>query len=195
LGAAGAITTVTLSIVDPLPSSHQNPTNRYDVNADGFVSPIDVLLIINFINERGSTTSIEGLPSPPPYRDVDGNEFIDPLDVLTLINYINSGAGEGEGEGEGVLDSSFLVMPSTQGLQLPLSQTTLRDGSNKTIALDVPVYGPLPLEGAGSTEMYDLADYLASFEDEDEEIAKAMLAGQSEDNKSLDAFFADVFRE
>jgi hypothetical protein len=43
--------------------------------------------------------------------------------------------------------------------------------------------------------MFDLTDYLASLEDEDEEIAAALMAGQSEDNKSLDAFFADVFRE
>jgi hypothetical protein len=152
-------------------------------------------LIINFINERGSTTSIEGLPSPPPYRDVDGNEFIDPLDVLKLINYINSGGAESEGEGEGVMNSSFIAMPSTEGLRLPLSQMTLRDGSNKSVGLDVPVYGPQPLAGSGSAQLFDLTDYLASLEDEDEEIASALMAGQSEDNESLDAFFADVFRE
>ena len=195
LGAPGAITTVTLSIVDPLPSSHQNPTNRFDVNADGFVSPIDVLLIINFINERGGGgSSIEGAPTPPPYRDVDGDEFIGPLDVLALITFINN-EGLGNGEGEGSLESSFIAMPSTEGLRLPLSQTTLRDGSNTTVALDVPVYGPQPLAGAGSAQTFDLTDYLASFEDEDEKIAAALLTGQSEDNKSLDAFFADVFRE
>jgi len=197
LGAQGAITTVTLSIVDPLPSSHQNPSNRFDVNADGFTSPIDVLLIINFINETGGGgTSIEGAPTPPPYRDVDGDEFIGPLDVLALITFINNeGLGNGEGEGEGTLDSSFIAMPSTEGLRLPLGQTTLRDGANKTVALDVPVYGPQPLAGAGSTSMFNLTEYLVSLEDEDEEIASALMAGQSEDNKSLDAFFADAFRE
>ena len=32
-----------------------NPYNRYDVNNDGFVTPIDVLAVINFLNTAGTT--------------------------------------------------------------------------------------------------------------------------------------------
>ncbi len=59
----------------------------FDVNADGFVSPLDVLLVINYINELGGGgSSIENAPPPPPYRDVDGDEFIGPLDVLKIVS-------------------------------------------------------------------------------------------------------------
>jgi hypothetical protein len=203
LTAESVLTTVTLSIVDPLPSAHQNPTNKFDVNADGFVSPLDVLLVINFINELGGGgTSIGGLPAPPPYRDVDGDEFIGPLDVLRLIRYLN-GEGEGEGEGEGSLvgegegsfGSSIIATPMASGLRLPTVQSTSRDGVNESIALDIPVYGPLPLAGSSGGETNGLASYFGTFDEDEDEIATALLAGQSEDNESLDAFFADAFRE
>lgn len=87
----------------------QNPHNRYDVNNDGIVSPLDVLLILNKINESGSG------PLPPRtaenehlgYLDVNGDGNLTPLDALLVINRINyggpagMGAGEG-GEGEGI---------------------------------------------------------------------------------------------
>ena len=90
LGAVSTPGTVSITIGNPLPSKHQNPIQRLDVDADGFVSPIDVLLVINFLNANGSSVSVVGLPAPPPYRDVNGNNFIEPLDVLEIINFINA---------------------------------------------------------------------------------------------------------
>jgi len=111
--AQGAITTVTITIDKAPPPLHQNPlvvsnedgnTAHRDVNADGFISPIDALLVINFLNTQGSRTVV-GLPAPPPYRDVNGDNFISPIDALLVINYLNSrgrtGSGEGEMQGEG----------------------------------------------------------------------------------------------
>ncbi|MEZ6135389.1 MAG: tandem-95 repeat protein [Pirellulaceae bacterium] len=110
-------TTVTISISDPPPPPHQNPINRLDVNADGFVSPIDALLIINLINSFPSNDPIpvSALPAPPPYRDVDGNNIISGNDVLQVINFLNSrgGAGEGEGEGADGLLGGSIVASST----------------------------------------------------------------------------------
>ena len=91
---------------------YTNPTNRYDVTGDGFVSPIDVLQIVNYINA--------GLPSRPPlppiavppYLDVNGDGFINALDVLAVIDEINknlSGGRGGEGEAG---DSSDLWIPA-----------------------------------------------------------------------------------
>ena len=77
-----------------------NPRNRLDVNDDGFVSPVDVLININHLNNEGSGP----LPVPPvapdlppPYHDVNGDNSISPVDVLLVINFLNSNAG-GEGE-------------------------------------------------------------------------------------------------
>jgi hypothetical protein len=75
----------------------QNPINRFDVNNDGFISPLDVLVIINLLNQNGSSIPIGQLGQIPPYVNVDGDLTVSPLDVLQLINYINSGSfGDGE---------------------------------------------------------------------------------------------------
>jgi hypothetical protein len=92
---------------------YTNPKNRYDVNDDGFVSPIDVLQIVNYVNS--------GLPSRPPlpptavppYLDVDSDGFIGPLDVLAVITFINSGGKSGSGEGEGAGDDLWISASST----------------------------------------------------------------------------------
>jgi hypothetical protein len=65
-----------------------------DVNNDGCVSPIDVLLLINRMNAFG----VGVLPVPRPagagFFDVSGDGALTPLDVLMVINYLNAHAGE-----------------------------------------------------------------------------------------------------
>jgi hypothetical protein len=105
-GGASNEATVTITFGPPLPARYQNPSNPQDVNADGFVSPIDVLIIVNLLNSRGASIPVAGLPGPPDYVDVNGNNTVEPLDALQVINYINSGGrgssgGEGEGNGGG----------------------------------------------------------------------------------------------
>ncbi|MBI2480584.1 MAG: hypothetical protein HYV60_18745 [Planctomycetia bacterium] len=73
--AGGLSSTEQIAIVvlaHPLP--WQNEENTADANADGSVSPLDALVIINYINERGAGT----LPVPPPtnivfYYDTNGD--------------------------------------------------------------------------------------------------------------------------
>jgi Ca2+-binding RTX toxin-like protein len=71
-----------------LASDWQNPLMPLDVNNDGFIAPIDALVVINDLNAEG--------PRPlPPVRD--GASFIDstgdgivaPIDVLIVINRLN----------------------------------------------------------------------------------------------------------
>ncbi len=80
-------------------SPWQNQQLNEDVDNNGAVDPLDVLILINEINRAGSRTlDGTGLPSPP-YFDVNGDRSIGPIDVLQIINYINrstSGGGEGE---------------------------------------------------------------------------------------------------
>ncbi len=92
---------------------YQNPSNRLDVSGDGFVSPIDVLQLVNYLNFNGGGR----LPFPvafavPPYLDVDGDGSVGPLDVLTVINYINSTSTGGGAEGEGFSSSDWISASS-----------------------------------------------------------------------------------
>jgi hypothetical protein len=100
-------------------SEYQNPRLNVDVNNDGFVSPIDALLVINDLNKNGVRTLQPGEFTPPPFIDVTGDRRIDPSDVLTVINYLNnSGGGGGEGEGEGEADSINIDAQAGAGAML-----------------------------------------------------------------------------
>lgn len=145
------VITVTITIDPPLPSTHQNPDRNLDVNADGRISPIDALLIINLLNSRTGTILVNTLPPPPAYYDVNGDYRISPVDALQVINELNSqssgGGGEGEGESAPLVDShpssinTFDVVHSTldraYSLQeipeaelLSTNQATLRKSSS-----------------------------------------------------------------
>ena len=80
---------------DQLSSPWQNPADPLDVNADGTVSPLDALIVINDLNTSGSRP----LPAepvepnvPPPYLDVNGDGFLSPVDALIVINQLNNQA-------------------------------------------------------------------------------------------------------
>lgn len=82
----------------------QNQADPLDVNNDGFVVPLDVLLIINEISDRIFSDSNGLLPVPPqppnlppPFFDPTGDGFVSPLDALVVINFLNNPEGEGEG--------------------------------------------------------------------------------------------------
>jgi uncharacterized delta-60 repeat protein len=81
----------------------QNQANRFDVNDDGNVVPLDVLRIINELNQPEWTTPLEALPAihpdDAPYFDVDANGFLTPLDALAVINFLNELSSGGEDEG------------------------------------------------------------------------------------------------
>jgi uncharacterized delta-60 repeat protein len=85
-------------------SIYQNPRSRFDVDDDGTVSPLDVLVLINLLNSQAPSLPVDGLPGPPAYVDVNADNRVDPLDVLDLINHVNS---RGNGEGEDGADRTF----------------------------------------------------------------------------------------
>jgi len=88
-----------LVTVDVVLSLFQNPRLQYDVNDDGFVSPIDALIVINDLQRRGTRALLPSEPRPP-YLDVNGNSMVDPNDVLQVINFLNRQSRNGSGEGE-----------------------------------------------------------------------------------------------
>jgi parallel beta-helix repeat protein len=98
-----------------------------DVNGDGKVSPIDVLLVINDLNKNGAR-SLSGTTRPDgaPYYDVSDDSpeaWISPIDAMIVINYLNAmSQGEGEyafaaardsAEGELGTDGGNLFAPTT----------------------------------------------------------------------------------
>jgi hypothetical protein len=122
------IVTVVINIDDAPPAEWQNPINKYDVNNDGFVSPVDVLWVINYINAHSQDPVLPPVrPLGAPFYDVNGDGAATSIDVLLVVNRLNelNGAlGQGEGEGELLVHtpdwpSSWLVepvsTPSTSG--------------------------------------------------------------------------------
>ncbi len=91
-GDAGDVVSETFDITVVLGrSAHHNYNLPQDVNGDGYVSPIDALIIINEINSNGAhPIPIGGEGEPPTHRiDVNGDGMITPIDVLLIINLLN----------------------------------------------------------------------------------------------------------
>lgn len=92
-GLTSSPTSVEVMVLDfsaPLP--FQNVNSPLDVNADGLVTAIDALLIINLLNQRLAgplPSTINPARSMFGYVDVNGNGSLEPLDVLLVINSLN----------------------------------------------------------------------------------------------------------
>ncbi|MEZ6121383.1 MAG: dockerin type I domain-containing protein [Pirellulaceae bacterium] len=69
----------------------QNPTNAMDVNGDSFVSPIDALQVINFLNSQGAQ-ELPATKDQAPFVDTSGDGFVSPIDALLVINFLDSQA-------------------------------------------------------------------------------------------------------
>jgi hypothetical protein len=89
-----------IAITDAPRPRWQNPVDRFDVNAVDGPTPLDALLVVNYLNIRHGEATLPELPhEPPPYYDVNGDGWCTPADILVLINRLNAGtfvAGEGE---------------------------------------------------------------------------------------------------
>ncbi len=112
-GLASDQVTVTLTLNQ---SRYQNPLTNLstDVNADGVVSAIDALRIINFLSRAlvGSTATfvpVSAIGTPPPdYYDTSGDGRVSALDALLVINRLSQiRAGEGESLASHAVTTSF----------------------------------------------------------------------------------------
>lgn len=95
----------------------QNPELAFDVNGDGFVIPLDALIVINALNSGGSG-SLPRTPGDeaPPFLDVSGDNFFSPLDAILVINFLNSAPAEGEP------DDTLAATPAKSLASPPISQ-------------------------------------------------------------------------
>jgi len=104
------------------------PNAVLDVNNDGFIAPIDALILINFINlysgdprylvPQNLLSGGFNLVAPPPplptgsyYYDPSGDNNISPIDVNLVVNYLN-GTNPNPEAGSQVIGSSVTVSNS-----------------------------------------------------------------------------------
>ena len=114
-------------------SAYQNPIAglREDVNADGFVTPLDALLVINYLKQRQDEFPTGNVPvaeidfAPPNYLDTTGNGLVtsqDALDVIDALALLGGGSGEGE----------FASQLRTQQIPAQLGTTTVFAAVNRS---------------------------------------------------------------
>ncbi|QDV43602.1 hypothetical protein Enr13x_34590 [Stieleria neptunia] len=74
---------------DPI-SPWRNRLRYGDVNADGNVSPLDALIVINELGRHGPSINLDAHPYDPetPFYDVSGDRIVSTLDALHVINAI-----------------------------------------------------------------------------------------------------------
>jgi hypothetical protein len=142
----------------------KNQINQYDVNDDGFVTPLDALLVIINLNATGprnlNTPTVDS--SPSPFIDVNGDNALAPLDALLVIIRLNAG---GVGEGEVTQEEAFAPLATA-----PTAATT--SNSATAVAPSYPAYVPPQFFYPSAATSNNTAD-------------------DSDDTSALDAFFAD----
>ncbi|MEO8494569.1 MAG: dockerin type I domain-containing protein, partial [Planctomycetota bacterium] len=90
-----------------------NPPDPLDANNDGVVSPLDALLVINWLNNSGTSALGEPFGSQQLFLDINDDGEVSPLDALLIINRLNNPPNAfsqdvhaGNAEGEGVAPAS-----------------------------------------------------------------------------------------
>ena len=98
-GSASTLADATVEVVAiDLEKPWQNPAQREDVNADLVVTPLDALIIINELNDRGPfdvTVPTTEEDHPPPFFDPSGNNAVAPQDALIVVDFLNDQTMEG----------------------------------------------------------------------------------------------------
>ena len=91
--------------------------DRRDVSQDGFVSPLDALLLINALKRDPA-----GVMSTSPWYDVNEDGVLSPLDVLWVINHLSRRSQEPTATG--IDDSASLLT----GSRMSVDPSTVYDG-------------------------------------------------------------------
>ncbi|MDA1052306.1 MAG: DVUA0089 family protein [Planctomycetota bacterium] len=102
-----------------------NSAKPLDVDGNGFVVPLDALIVINYINANG----LGPLPSVPPAGshkiDTNGDGSVAPIDVILIVNALNKLDGQPEGESSVEDVSGSLQVTSGDPLALPTSNVVI----------------------------------------------------------------------
>ncbi len=173
----------------------QNPSNQYDVNNSGRVTPLDALNVINAIGRNdGNDIYLDELPLPadlPPFPDVSGDGVVSSLDALRVINELArlpNGSSELVAEGEA---TSFL--PAANGVLVSgatlLGDFLLADALDKAEPVEeVAIVATQPTKASvfDSPAVVELDSFVDALAED-----TAMVRGEDE-NDSLDQVFASL---
>lgn len=125
----------------------QNPNLPLDTNGDGVISPLDVLMSVNRLNQLGAGPLPALRGDSDAFFDANGDGVHAPADVLVIINYLNSAraAARAEGEGTNIVSSAVAHLShSIDSANAVLSERPF----NKSIPDTPDVSHPGPLEQA-----------------------------------------------
>lgn len=181
-------------------SKWQNPQGNLDVNGDGFVSPIDALIIINYLNGGNEQFLPDSGVLPPPYLDPSGDETVAPLDALIVINFLNQNSSGGGGEGEAPLMSEEHVMMVTP-MQIietvgPQIVSEIRKAMDDVLAAEldeateVSTFGPARPSAMAFVASDDEIDPLDALVCSHDELASA--SDEDISTEATDEFFSDI---
>jgi Zn-dependent metalloprotease len=129
-----------------------NLGNFYDVNADGIVNTLDILMIVNDMTLHGARSlnqfaiALAGV-LPEGYLDTNLDSTVNTLDILGIVNYLTSrgavvsssgGNGEGEGgegeAGEGESMAAFLAVAAPAADPADEALNVLATEQNREVA-------------------------------------------------------------
>jgi hypothetical protein len=94
-----------------------NPQNPLDANHDGFVTPLDSLAVINWLNSPNNRATLQA----EMVLDTNQDGHITPLDALVIINSLNSPTASSEG--------ADTTANTTVGLDRPLGSLATLHGA------------------------------------------------------------------
>ena len=98
------------------PTPYHNEADPFDVDGSGTVTPVDVIIILNYISEHGFGPIVDGI-NPIYNIDVNGDGLVTGVDAILVINFFaeqsEAAAITGVGEGEGIAQESQPATPST----------------------------------------------------------------------------------
>ncbi|MEZ6086679.1 MAG: dockerin type I domain-containing protein [Pirellulaceae bacterium] len=154
---------------------YQNVLNRFDVNGNGIIEPLDALLGLNQLSRNASGSPAGELTSPPSathaYMDVNGDGGLTPIDILMVINHLTvqrAHAGEGPTNRSDTSPASRLSTEPT---------TIVEEFGTQFATLDQPFVSMTPVPGA-TFEIEELGSPAAEESDE-------LLVGDIDDVISL----------
>lgn len=159
-------------------SLHTNLANRYDVNDDGYVSPLDVLMVIHSLNLEGGR-QLTSYASTGTYYDVNMDGYLSPLDALALITYLNAGGGEGEG------GQSLVIVKDSQR---SAGTASVANDSGTVVAAAESATNDAGPVGDADAEGEDDAVLWSTLELDDSADELALLVGEDGD-EATDEFF------
>ncbi len=164
VGNVSAPTKVTVHVVE---SGLQNPLLFGDVNANGKVTSLDALLVINRLSRGGGQGSVPVHPDErgPGFFDVDGSMVITALDALLVINHID----EDDGQSAELVDTTVVASFDSD------SQSDWQPVDSLLSSVDgaAGVEQKLTDRSAGDLVDASVIDLLAESQDEEDESAES----------------------